>query len=700
MKLKSILFSILFTIYFLDLVAQKTSSNASNNLKATEKKVIDLNALNNWPSVDNNLIISNEGGYLIYKIRNKWGTIGTLIMQSIQGGWKFELNDIKSSLYDNTNRILVCLNSNDSLCILTLGKDSVEYISQIKSYQLFKQNGEEWLAYHLNASDKRLVLRNLSTGKEQHFYNIQEYLISLDGKILITKKESNCDTNGCECLNWVYIPLGNSKIIWIGMNASNLILDNSGTQLSFIVQKKSNNKIENSIWYYKSTERKAIQLINNQSPEINDGFEIGSISQFSKYGEKIFVTLKEKDTIKPSSDATRVDIWSYTDAKLQSQQLKELEPKSFLAVILIDSAHLICLQKENDQIDVRTDDFLLVENSQGDNFREGHWNSKAQISSYLISTNSGIRKKISKYLTYKVSANDKFIIGYESQWGDIYSYELSTGIIRNITKSVPVLATSLFYRDDEDRPYAKFYRGLRFAGWLADKESVLVYDDFDIWQIDPSNKKKPIDVTNSYGRKNNIVFRLAGFYSTKDIPVKEDIIITAFDKSNKNSGFYRVNLESRANPVKLFMGAYIFDPGFNGSCQVKAQDTNLYVVKRESATESPNYFCTNDFKWFTQMSNVHSEKEYNWLKSELVSFTTLDGRKEQAVLYKPENFDSKRKYPIIIHYYERKSQNLNKYFKPGELSTGDLDIAWFVSHGYLVLTPDIHYRTGMPGHIS
>jgi dipeptidyl aminopeptidase/acylaminoacyl peptidase len=65
-------------------------------------------------------------------------------------------------------------------------------------------------------------------------------------------------------------------------------------------------------------------------------------------------------------------------------------------------------------------------------------------------------------------------------------------------------------------------------------------------------------------------------------------------------------------------------------------------------------------------------------------------------LYKPENFDSKKKYPVIIHIYERLSQNLNKFQRPGA-TNGALDIAWFVSQGYLVFTPDIHYKVGYPG---
>ena len=52
---------------------------------------------------------------------------------------------------------------------------------------------------------------------------------------------------------------------------------------------------------------------------------------------------------------------------------------------------------------------------------------------------------------------------------------------------------------------------------------------------------------------------------------------------------------------------------------------------------------------------------------------------------------------MLILYYEKKSDELNKYRHPIVENGGELDIAWFTSHGYLVLLPDIYYKTGEPG---
>lgn len=85
--------------------------------------------------------------------------------------------------------------------------------------------------------------------------------------------------------------------------------------------------------------------------------------------------------------------------------------------------------------------------------------------------------------------------------------------------------------------------------------------------------------------------------------------------------------------------------------------------------------------------------QYNWLRAELISYQLLDGRASQGILYKPENLDRGTKYPMIVHFYERRSDDLNT-FKHPHLSEGEMNIPWYVSNGYLVFVPDIQYKTG------
>ncbi len=96
------------------------------------------------------------------------------------------------------------------------------------------------------------------------------------------------------------------------------------------------------------------------------------------------------------------------------------------------------------------------------------------------------------------------------------------------------------------------------------------------------------------------------------------------------------------------------------------------------------------------MTTLVPQKNYNWYTTEHVHWKLPDGKPSEGILYKPENFDPAKKYPLIFYYYERDADCLNFYLNP-EPSNGRINIPWFVSNGYLVFVTDIYYRNGYPG---
>lgn len=47
------------------------------------------------------------------------------------------------------------------------------------------------------------------------------------------------------------------------------------------------------------------------------------------------------------------------------------------------------------------------------------------------------------------------------------------------------------------------------AGWIKYDEAVFIYDQYDIWKVDPKERKPPVNITNGYGRKHHTSVRLA-----------------------------------------------------------------------------------------------------------------------------------------------------------------------------------------------
>ncbi|MDX1938479.1 MAG: prolyl oligopeptidase family serine peptidase, partial [Flavihumibacter sp.] len=100
---------------------------------------------------------------------------------------------------------------------------------------------------------------------------------------------------------------------------------------------------------------------------------------------------------------------------------------------------------------------------------------------------------------------------------------------------------------------------------------------------------------------------------------------------------------------------------------------------------------------YTVLSQLNPQQNnYNWFTVELHKWKMLDGKESEGLLYKPENFDPNKKYPIIFYFYERDADTRYSYRAPAP-SASTINIPWFTSNGYLVFDPNIYYKTAQPG---
>jgi dipeptidyl aminopeptidase/acylaminoacyl peptidase len=139
--------------------------------------------------------------------------------------------------------------------------------------------------------------------------------------------------------------------------------------------------------------------------------------------------------------------------------------------------------------------------------------------------------------------------------------------------------------------------------------------------------------------------------------------------------------------------------GFGGGGVRKAKNADVFMLTRGSFQEFPDLYVSGPtFADMRRWSDANpQQKDYLWGTSELVEWrSSQDNNMLQGVLYKPENFDPSRKYPMMVYFYERLSDQLNNYVAPAPGSSS-INISFYVSRGYLVFTPDIPYKVGYPG---
>lgn len=670
-----------------------------NDLLA-QKPLIDTAAFKKWPDLQAPNI-SNNGKYVRYTVHNNEINQDTLVIQSTDAHWrKSILNAISYQVSFTANsRKLIYITQNDTLFILDLENSHSLRIPNVTSFIPVKDGIGDWLIYKEKGSENKLITYNLETGKKRSYSGVINHLLSNDGRTLILQK-SISDNHNMQSLEWVTLEDGTIKSIWKGIEANNLTFDQSNNQLAFLaIQNDCDNcKL---LFCYNSSINKTELVIRRVSDIGDTNLEIDRIKDFSDDGKKIFFYLSEREKPTPqyNPDAVELNVWSYTDSKLQSLQLKELDNvKSYLAVVNIIDKHIIRLEAQNERATPLNDKYILIEHKDGDAHEsEWSWNPAFKNTKYLVSIESGQRIPLTEVKDYMISASPKgnFFIYYDTKRETYFSYEIATRITRDITKGL-LVKWSPFYM-------SSIARGI--ASWLPNDENIIIYDQFDIWQIDPLCKRSPINLTNGFGLKNKIVFKLTSSPLGKtDFPFGDKINLTAFNVNTKSNGFYQITKGRKRDPELLTMGPYSFDLFNMGSGDVdrnsfipsKALQAEKYIVKRSSATNFGNYYSTVDFKTFTQLSNIRPEKAFNWYTTELHTWKSLTGNLLHGILYKPENFDSTKKYPIIFHYYDRKSDGLNVYLKP-EAVGGSINIPTFVSNGYLLVALDIEYTTGEVG---
>jgi dipeptidyl aminopeptidase/acylaminoacyl peptidase len=613
--------------------------------------------------------------------------------------------------------------SNVVLLNLVTGKEKV--FSGISDYKF--DNSNDWFICESGSNSNRneskeILVHQLATGIEKRFSFVVDYLFSENGKAILFKTVEEVDNRAVTALEYASLPEGRGKIIWAGkdndINVNNYSVDKLGGQVVFSIRDSgTGNLANNSIWYYKRGMDNAILKVANEAAGIGKDLQIEGSAFFTDNGRYIQFLLQPKPSLsKVDPDAVQLDVWNHKDLVLQSAQADQLNhPKKYNSIVNVENGQIIQLESEGRTLHLLQGDFAIVKKLSKDTYGDRFWENGYGIdkdSNWLVSLNDGRRHLLgskdgsaTEIGPFWFSPSGNYLVYFDVSKGCHYfSYDLRTGKLRDITAY------------NEGRQLGHISRYLRtskppeqpagLAAWLENDAGVLVYDNNDIWQFDLQGRKPAINLTNGFGRSHGIIFSL--FNSQRfdnTIPVLTEggfLLLRAFNTNNKYSGFYRRDVGVDGDPEVLYMGPYFTnmipwcqDPNLSGKGvqPIKARDVNVWIVQRQSDAEAPNYYRTSDFKFFEKLTNLQPQKGYNWLSEELHTFKHLDGKKGQGILYKPENFDSTKRYPVLIAFYGGYSDNLYQFPVPAynkQAITPGVSPIWFLNNGYLIFTPDIY----------
>jgi dipeptidyl aminopeptidase/acylaminoacyl peptidase len=670
---------------------------------SAQKKALDHTSYSKWTRIDN-IKISNNGNYILYYFGSD--IHASMIIQDIKNPDKEkEIPNVDTwkATFTEDSRFVVFIKNPDTLCIMNLKTGDIERIPQVKSFTLNHQS----LAYLLNSQDQRLIVRNLQTGTQQKYIDIDDYFCNNEGTVILLQKKADTKIPATHELKWLNVETNTVNTIWKGKKISNCIFNTTSEECSFIEKEGEGDESINTLWLYKQGDEKATVLVNAQTAGMGKGVLLNnSAPKFSKDGNFIFFQLISPPPSideKLDDNTKTVNIWHYNDKIIQQDQLKDLT-NYYQAVIQKTNGHVVRFTSENESVASNFDNNNIDENILiKTNFNyDSDWLKDMRSSLYLFNIKSSIRKVVNKNMILDNGCLSKsYVLYYDVEKRQYFTYNIKTGNTVNVSQSIK----EPLYDVEGDHPRVPSYYAPKSFIWSQNDSVVLIYDRYDIWQIDPSGIKSPINITNGYGKKNHIVFRIIETKWNIDKYLKDgSLILSAFNLNNKENGFYSIDADKKKPPIQLSMGKHLDYVGLiSPNSQllydyppVKALDTNAYIIRRSSVTDAPNFFYTTDFKDYVQISHNEPQKDYNWMTSELVKWKMPDGITAEGILYKPENFDPNKKYPVIFFLYERVANELNFWYD-FEQSSGDMNIPYFVSNGYIVFRPDIYYKIGEPG---
>lgn len=674
---------------------------------SAQKPAIDTTAVFKWPQLlDFAFAISNDGNFAGYTIANQPQNSQTIVLLSTRSAWKREfLNASFLGIpFTANNRIAIVKFRGDSLGIIKLGTNEIKYIPQVKSIGYINKGVSNWLIY---TQSNKLIVLDLRTNKEQVFPELIQYrIMSNKGDILLI--ESRVGQSLPNKLQYINLTETTKTTIWEGTGSGNFSYNEKTKEIAFTTQGDRTDK-EISIWYYKPSMEKATLLMSDKTANLRREYNLtNSRLSFNRDGDKLFLDVKmDMDTIAYYKKQQGVNIWNYKDIRLQSQQMAGNDnDNEARAVIDIETKHLTLLSKPNEQVT------RIGVESIGNNLwcyepwlPDAYFNKADRPSFYIASTADGSRTEIAAktYVGFReTSPGERFILWYDLDSLAWFSWDIAAKKKYNLSKGIPVSLNDV----DAVKSGRYDFFSFGFAGWSSDGRYALLYDQYDIWKVDLANKEVPVNITGQIGRKQKISFSIVPL-AGKDIPLdlNKELLLAGFNTHTKENGFWRLKGSSlqlcNMDGHTYYIGRYRTGrTGFveynGGTIPVKSLNSNIYLVQRMSAEESPNLFLTKDFKTYKQVSFIHPERQYNWLTSELVSWQMSDAKWSQGILYKPENFDPTKKYPVIFTYYEKRSDELNGFLKP-KLSQDRINIPTYVSNDYLVFVPDIYYNSGHNG---
>lgn len=700
------------------------------------KRPITVADMDQWRSIQNQQL-SRDGRWLAYALFPQEGD-GEFIVRNLQTGAEFKANagarppsqppaddpegrpeprNLVIRFTQNLKHVVFTTfptqqemkkekaNAKGGLGIIALDTGAVTSIPAVRSMQA-PEKGDGLIAYLKDDGPRptgaavrsreieygaTLVIRNLASGAERNLPHVLEFSLTKNGKTLAyaVRSRSSEETNGVYLLDPSTPDSRPTTVIAGKGKYSNLAWNENQTQFAFIGVLADVSKL-----YVSPYDGGGKLFEAGPKGPWPDRFSIDDRAAltFSKDGERLFFSTAPKmsrtSNRMPTEDAVNVDLWHWRDDRIQPMQKVRANSdrnRTYRAVLYLKENRLLQLAEPAMPDLVLSDDGRWAIGVDDHEYRPMAEYDQRYTDSYLVNTRTGERKLLAKKHTGSVSWSPDSRHALLFNGSDWLALSVPDAKTINLTAKLRVKFASEDYDANGTPP------SYGTAGWTNDGKYILLYDRFDIWRVTPDGETAD-NVTDGLGRAQDLQLRVVR-RNPEDrwVDPAQPLLLRAEHLHTRDTGFYRDRLGAKAMPEKILMAARGFEP------PVKAKDANVFLLYAHTYQEPADLLVTDDtFRELKKVTNANPQQaDLLWGSAELIKYRNVDGVPLSGILFKPENFDPSKKYPMVVYLYERLSQTFHTFREPRPANT--ISVPMYTSNGYLVLCPDIVYRIGSPG---
>ncbi len=702
-----------------------------------QKKVIDHTVYDQWKTLGS-AVLSDDGRFVTYEINPHKGD-GYLYIYNVESD---KLDSISrgagAQFSGNGNYIAFRIKPHadslrkleldkvdkkkwpkDTLGIYHLGTDSLSKYPNLKSFEL--SEGSDWALIQFDNNDLpeqegvkikkkkkkkkgqeeyksegKLLAIYSPTGEMKYFKDVKGSAISNDGKysaFFIHKKVK------ADSVHLVLRENLNDKEHSFSIASTDiqqLVFDRDSRYISYLSSADTAKQKNYALNLVALSEMKTLITIDSTSQFVPSDHSPSTHFKpiFTIDGRRLFFGLgnraepEVKDTLLEDEKAV-VDVWHYKDDRLQPQQLKELKRDQQLA-------HIFVYELEGGNIIALTDDTLrfypnktingnAVLASSNENYQSRYnWEYPWKSDYYRLDLKTGERILIGRGdgFNSSLSPDGQYYLFFAE--GAYHMMNVSDETIKPVSSDKQVVWTE----DMNGMPADASNFGV--LGWTRDGEAV-VRSRHNVYTINSGTAE--LNCVTCLSNDSNLVeIDFTPWESDSAYLDLEDGVFVGFDTRSKGTHVYQ--LKAHGDHNDLVEIAYYDAKAYAFSASRKR---NLFAYRKMTVSDYPElYVFKNDIKKGTCISVTNPQQnEYIWPTVELIEYTTYDGNQLEGLLYKPENFDPAKQYPLLVYYYELYTDRYHQHYIP-KPTASIIYPTEYASAGYVVLIPDIRYESGHP----